>query len=314
MTRVLVVGGAGFLGSHLVPELLQNGYEVTVQDQVPSDSAAKLKPFLKDITYSWKSIVDFSVEDLAGIDALVHLAGQADVPFALKSPRQTWDLNTNLVVDILEAVKKKPLKTIIMSTDNVYGKVPAERLPIREEEPVKPTNIYGASKAAMEVMAQTYARKDNIPIMILRSASIFGEGSRPQVIPIFIRQALEGKDITIEGDGSQSRDFNYVRNTAHGIVCALRKDPAQFPVRDKVPHNTWNIASGEETTIKNLAETIIRLTGSKSKVVNKPWREGEQGIRYPLSIEKASLELGYRPKHTFEEGLGRTVEHLKSKA
>jgi nucleoside-diphosphate-sugar epimerase len=140
-------------------------------------------------------------------------------------------------------------------------------------------------------------------VMVLRSSSMYGEGSRlRQVIPIFIRQALKGEPITVEGDGSQSRDLNYVKNTATGILNAI-----SAPARS----GTWNLGSGKETTIRQLAELIIRITASSSKVVEKPWRPGEQGLRLPLSIEKAKRDLAYSPAYSREEALTRTVEWIR---
>jgi nucleoside-diphosphate-sugar epimerase len=135
---------------------------------------------------------------------------------------------------------------------------------------------------------------------------MYGEGSRlAQAIPIFIRQATRNEPITLEGDGSQTRDINYVKNTANAILRALESP---------MTYGTWNIGSGKETSVRELAELIVKLTDSRSEITNKPWRPGERGLRLFLSIEKARKELSYVPQYSQEEGLGRTIEWIKQLA
>jgi len=211
---------------------------------------------------------------------------------------------------VLQAVREKAskegnssVKMLFMSSDNVYGHVPADRLPASETEPLHPSNIYGASKAAAEQLIDAYVAQWGLRVLTLRSTTMFGEGSRlRQVVPTFIRQALAGDPITIEGDGSQTRDTNYVKNTALAILDVLNSD---------ITHGVWNIGSGIETTIKDLATSIIELTGSRSKIQYKPWRPGEKGLRLFLSIEKAKREIGYSPRFTQREGLERTVRWVR---
>lgn len=300
MSRVLVIGGAGFLGYHLVDSLLESGNEVKVHDIIPREAATKLKDFGKDIDYVWKSTLDVSEEDFKGIDNVVHLAAQADVPLSITSPKWTWIQNTESVLNLLEVLKRKPCKSIFMSSDAVYGRVPEDRIPIKEEEPFRPTNAYGASKGAMELLIRAYAEQWNLPLIVFRCAGMYGEESRPkQVIPTFIRQALGGEDITVEGTGEQTRDFNYVKNTIYAMQKAMKPE---------IGHGVWNIGSGKETSIRELAEMIIKITGSNSKIVETAWRPGEKGIKLFMSIEKAKKELGYEPQYSMEESLKRTID------
>src|SRR3989442_14407352 len=144
-----------------------------------------------------------------------------------------------------------------MSSDSVYGYIPTEKLPATEDGPMHPANTYGASKAAAEMVIQSYNAQWNLPVMVLRSTTMFGEGSRlAQAIPIFIRQATRNEPITLEGDGTQTRDINYVKNAAKGILNALDSS---------FTHGTWNIASGKETSVRELAELIVTLTASGSQ-------------------------------------------------
>jgi len=308
--KTLVLGGAGFLGGHVVPLLLESGHNVTIQDIVPPEAAGRLKTVIKDVHYVWKSVLDTTSGDVRGFDSIVHLAAQGDAPLAVSSPRWTYTLNLDSTLALVEAVRHLAQesngiapKIVFMSSDSVYGRVPPERLPIDENQPMQPTSAYGASKAAAELLLNSCVHQWNLPIVILRSTSIYGEGSRmKQVIPIFISQALKNRPITIEGNGSQTRDFNYVKNVASAILRAL--EPS-------VVHGTWNIGSGKEITIKNLARLIIKLTGSKSDLVETPWRPGEKGVRLYLSLERAKKELDYSPTYSQEEGLQRTMKWIE---
>ncbi len=308
--KTLVIGGAGFLGSHLVPLLIQAGDQVTVQDIISVEAAMKLKHLTKEVKYSWKSALDSTKEDLEPYDRIVHLAAQGDAPLAASSPKWTFSLNLDATLAVLEAARHRliaghssPFKIVFMSSDSVYGYIPIEKLPVTEDGPMKPANTYGASKAAAEMLIHAYRTQWNLPVMVLRSTTMFGEGSRlAQAIPIFIRQATRNEPITLEGDGSQTRDINYVKNTANAILSALDSP---------MTYGTWNIGSGQETSVRELAELILKLTDSRSEITNKPWRPGERGLRLFLSIEKARKELSYVPQYSHEEGLGRTIEWIK---
>ncbi len=292
--QILVIGGAGFLGSHLVPALQDRGDVVTVQDIVSPDKAKGLGD-----AYRWKSLVDVVPEDLQGFDAVMNLAAQADVPLSISSPRWTFHQNLGGVLALLEAVRRTETPVLTMSTENVYGRVPPDRLPAAENLPLLPTNPYAASKVAIEAIAHAYADMYDLDVTVVRSTTMFGERSRQnQVIPIFIRQALAGKPITVEGDGSQSRDFSYVGNTVDGILLAIERTEGW---------NVWNIGSGHEASILELAKGIIEATHSSSEIVHGPWRAGEPGLRLSVSIEKARKELDYEPRVSTHEGLERTA-------
>jgi UDP-glucose 4-epimerase len=304
MVHHLIIGGAGFVGSHLVERLLHNGHYVTVSDLIPPDSARNLGPFIDNIKYSWKSAEDLESRDFEGVDSVIFLASQADVPLALSSPRYTFHRNILGLVHVLELLRSKSrTRLIYMSTKNVYGIVPANRIPIVEDEPLKPADPYGASKAAADLACLSYANAYDMPIIVLRSSGVFGPRSRlKQVVPIFIRQALANRPITIEGDGSQKTDLNYVGNLVDAIASAAENGEK----------GVYNIAYGREVSILELANEIIAITKSKSKIIFIPWRPGEQGLRLVLSIEKAKRELAYYPKISLSEGLQKTVEWLKS--
>jgi nucleoside-diphosphate-sugar epimerase len=302
MSGVAILGGSGFLGGHLVPSILETGRKVKVIDVVPPDGAFRLKPYMDKIQYSWKSAIDVKPEDFKDITDVIYLGSQADVPLAINSPLFTTNINVNSIVNYLETVSRMPNgpRTIYMSSESSYGLIPIERQPITEEEVLNPVNVYGASKAAAEIFVGAYARQFNLPSIIIRSTTMYGGASRSkQVVPIFINQALKGKPITIEGDGSASRDFNYVKNSVHGIMKILNEPKAK---------GIYNIGSGVELSVKELAEHIIRISGSTSEISYGPWRAGEQGVRLNISIEKARREVGYEPLYTVEQGLTETID------
>ncbi len=295
-----------------MPALLNEGHSVVLMEAIAPEAASKLKEVgvLGRVGYRWKSLLDIVPADIAGFAWVINLAALTDVPLAISSPKWTWHQNTDGVLALLEAIRTGRAAEgpglIYISSESVYGKVPPaweDRMPITEEFPLNPVNVYGASKAAAEILVRTYTQQFNMNAMVLRSTSMFGERGRlKQVIPIFIRQALAGEDITIEGDGSQTRDFSYVGNQVNGILLAMKHGRAGL----------WNIGCGSEFSIRRIAETIIAATGSNSKIVQVPWRAGEKGVKLPMSIDKARRELGYKPWYSLEAGLKVTSDWFKA--
>ncbi len=308
--KVLVTGAAGFLGSWVVPALLERGDEVVACDILTPDQATRLKPVMDKIQYRWMSVVDLTREHLKGVDQVVHLSGVTDVPLANSSPRYTFQLNVDAALSLFLAAQEAKTPVLAMSSENVYGSIPAERLPAVEDEPPRPRNSYAASKVAMETIGHWVAVQYKVPVTVIRSSTLFGPRMRTkQIVSIFSRQALEGKDLTIEGDGSQTRDFNSIENMLGAI---LRVTELQRPGADlDRGFHVYNIGSGDEMSVLQLVRMIVRLTDSPSKIVHKDWRPGEEG-RLCVSIEKARKELGYEPKVSVEEGLSRLIDSLRN--
>lgn len=303
MGHSFIIGGAGFVGSHVIERLINDGTQVTVADLIPLEAARNLSHYISKIKYLWKSADDLQLADFDGIDSVIFLASQADVPLALSSPRYTFHRNILGLVNVLEILRSRPkTKLVYMSTKNVYGIVPPDRIPIVEEEALRPSDPYGASKAAADLACQSYANAYGMPVIVLRSSGVFGPRSRlKQVVPIFIRQALSNSPITIEGDGSQITDLNYVGNLVDAILRASEKGVK----------GVYNVSYGKDISILQLAQEILDVTRSKSQINFTPWRPGEKGLRLALSIEKAKRELGYIPKISLREGLQKTVEWLE---
>ena len=301
MKNYLIVGGSGFLGSHVTNELLNKNAQVSVSDIIGPQYANRIKDKMELINYIWKSAEDLNEKDIEEIDSIIFLAAQADVPLVLSSPKYSFHTNTAGLINVLELIRaKNNTQLIFMSSKNVYGK--SKNSLITEEELLKPTDPYGAGKAAADLMCQSYLESFGLPITVIRSSALFGPNSRlQQVIPIFIQQALKGDSITIEGDGSQSTDFNYVQNLVDAIVSMSESNI----------NGVYNIAYGKDYSIKDIADLIIKQTNSKSEIRNLPWRSGEKGMKLSLSIDKAKRDFGYTPEISFEEGIEKTIEWMR---
>ena len=311
MPKVLVTGVAGFLGARLAKRLLKEGWEVAGVDLVPPGSTHRLEGLKVD--YRWMSLQDIRVLDAPYV---VHAAAVADVPLALASPNYALQQNVMGTAMLLEAAARHNgfEHLVVQSSESVYGF--AKKIPITEEEGLNPSNVYGASKASQELIARAYHNSHHLPVTIIRSSTLFGpEMRRTQAVTIFLTQAMKGEPITLHGDGQQSRDLNFVDNCVDGIVRALANPDAVGDI--------FNVASGRETTMKQLAEMCIAIVGeipdsarrlrhytSESTIIHTPQRPGEQGIRLVLDISKAQRVLGYQPTITLEQGLKETSNWL----
>jgi nucleoside-diphosphate-sugar epimerase len=307
MPQWLIIGGAGFLGSHLVERLLtDDSNKVAVSDILHPDGATRIASWFDKIRYRWQSVEDINAGDFSDIDFVIYCAAQADVALALSSPRHTFQQNVMSLVHVLEILRNGSTDTkfIYVSSYDAYGMVPHDHIPVTEDEALRPVNPYGVSKACADLLCQSYAKTFGMQLVVLRCSAIFGPRPRTtQVIPMFIKRALQNKDIIVEGDGSQTGDFNYVSNVVDGIMLATKNGRSG---------GVYNLGSGQEISVLSLAKWINALTGSNAGIVFRPWRKGEQGKRLVLSIAKAERELGYKPTVVFEEGLRRTIEWFKA--
>ena len=293
MSRVLITGVSGFLGARLARRLIRDGWEVIGLDLVPREYAWRLEGVQLD--YRWGSC-----QDIHELDApyVVHCASQADVPLSLSAPAYTVSNNVGGTLALLEAAKRHDglERFLLQSSEEVYGYSPT--LPLKEKQRLNPTNVYGVSKAAQEMLVMAYYHCYRLPVTVLRSSTIIGEGMRrTQVIPIFLSQALRGEPLTIHGDGNQTRDFNWVDNHIEAMVTALTSPRAKG--------QTINVGSGEERSVNSVAMECVLATGSNSHIQYLPQRPGEQGLRVVLDISRAREVLDYRPRLGFADSLGR---------
>jgi len=297
--KVLVTGGSGFIGSHVVDKLRDKGFEVRVFDMV-------VPTFRKDVEFYHGSLLDTEAIRMAmnGVDAVFHLAAIADVKDVYEDPHYAESINVRGTINVLEAARKSKLKRVIYgSTTWVYSEVTEQY--VDEQTPLRPpAHLYAATKIASEYYCQSYSKLYNVPVTILRYGIPYGPRARDgAVVPIFVQKALRGEPLTIAGDGSQFRKFVYVKDLAEGNVLAL-KTVAQNKI--------YNLDGTEKVTIKQIAETVQKIIGNV-KIEYVPARPGDFSGK-EVSSQLAKNELGWEPKVSFEEGVRRYIDWYQSRA
>jgi UDP-glucose 4-epimerase len=303
--RVLATGGAGFVGSHLVDRLVGTGHDLYVLDNF---STGKMKN-LSNVTGSRNlKILRADIRRIPQalvrrrFDRVCHLAAVTSVQESIKNPAHTSDVNVIGTLRVLEAARKSGAERVVFaSSAAVYG-VPSS-FPIKEDASVAPISPYGASKAASELYCKAFEENHGIEAVSVRYFNLYGPGQASSqysgVISIFAKRLLRGLPLTIFGDGSQTRDFVFVEDAVDGTVTALEKST----LRGRV----FNIASGKETRIIELAQTMKEIAEMRSALRFEPRRKGE--IRRSLAdITKAEAELGFRPAMRLRDGLSGTIE------
>ena len=306
--HILITGGAGFGGSGLARALLKRGHEITVLDVVAPTHATNLQPVLSKIKYLWKSAQDVTQADLGGLDAVVHMVAQADVPMGFTSPRWTMEQCVNSALSILEAIKglgpnNYPEKVIYASSGNVYGR--PLYLPIDEQHPLTPHNPYAAAKAAAELYFWAYHRCYEIPSVVMANGAVIGPHMRREIfIYKWLWNILHGDPLMLEG-GDQTRDVTYVDDVVDAWVKAI-----EAPT-DKVVGEKFHVSYGEEHAVSEIMEWCIDISDSAPEIIYNPSRPGEEGQREYFTNQKAREVLGYNPKVPPKEGIERTWEWLK---
>ena len=306
--NILVTGGAGFIGSHLVRTLLAKGEKVTALDDLSTGLAENLPP---EAEFIEMDILDEGLKKVVAagaFDAIVHLAAQTMVDVSIKDP--LFDAQTNLLgtVRVLEAERAANVKRVIFaSTAAAYGDVKEDDLPVREAQPTEPMSFYGLSKLAVEKYLDMYHAVYGLEYVILRFANVYGErqgdGGEGGVISIFAKAMAEGRDITIYGDGEQTRDFVYAGDIAEGIVAALQTEEVNA---------AYNLSTQTETSLRELVSLLSEICGREIVPKYGPERDGDI-YKSMLSNSRARRGLDWRPATTLAEGLRRTYEYFCGK-
>lgn len=296
--KVLVTGGSGFIGSHVVDKLRDKGVNVRVYDMI-------MPTYRNDIEYYQGSILDFDSIEMAmcEIDAVYHLAAVADVKDVFERPDYSEAINVRGTFNVLQAARQNKVKRVIYgSTIWVYSEADVDK--VDESTSLHaPSHLYTATKLTSEYYCQAYSKLYGLEYTILRYGIPYGPRARDgAVIPIFVRKALNGEPLTIAGDGSQFRKFIYVEDLAEGNVLAL-----QSIGKNKI----FNLDGKEQITIKHLAETIKKILRD-TKIEYTPGRPGDFSGK-EVSSEKAKKELGWELKVSFEEGLKRYIQWYKER-
>lgn len=319
MKKILITGGAGFIGSHLVEELLNRGEEVFVIDDLSTGSLENVKHLENNKRFhiTIDTILNrTSMERLvAECDEIYHLAAAVGVKYIIENPLLSLQINIRGTEIVLELANQYKRKTLIASTSEVYGKHKHSPLKESDNSVLGPTTIwrwsYSCAKAIDEFMALAYYREKKLPVVIVRFFNTVGPrqtGKYGMVIPRFIKQALLGHNITVYGDGKQTRSFTWVGDVVKGIIDLM-------DYKDSVGE-VFNIGDGREISIDEVAKRIKRMTNSSSKVVYIPYEKAyEAGFedmrRRVPDIAKIQKLIGYKPTVGLDEILKRTIEYFK---
>ncbi|MDZ7291814.1 MAG: SDR family oxidoreductase [candidate division KSB1 bacterium] len=302
MPRSLVTGGAGFLGSHICEYLLKKGHEVICMDNLLTGSIANIEHIhTEQFRFIKHDVTEYIYID-GPIDYVLHFASPASPKDYLQLPIQTLKVGALGTHKALGLAKEKKATFLLASTSEIYGD-PLEH-PQREDywgnvNPVGPRGVYDEAKRFAEALTMAYHRYHNLDTKIVRIFNTYGPRMRPndgRAIPTFIPQALRNEPITVFGDGSQTRSFCYVDDLVDGIYRLLISDY----------HEPVNLGNPHEMTIREMAEMIIRVTGSPSKIVYQPLPVDDPQIRQP-DITRAKQLLGWQPRVVLEDGLTHTV-------
>jgi len=305
--KVLLTGGAGFIGSHLCEFLLARQCQVTCLDNLITGELTNIQHLMTDKNFQFieHDITEpFSIS--AGLDYVFHLASPASPREFQRLPLETMKAGSVGTLNALELAKEKQAKFLLASTSEVYGD-PLEH-PQKEEywgnvNPVGPRSMYDESKRFAEALTMTYHRQFHLDTRIARIFNTYGPRMKKEdgrVVPTFIVQALQRKPLTVFGDGTQTRSFCYISDLIEGIY-KLALSEVNTPV---------NLGNPDEITILALALEILKLTGSKSDMQNCPRPEGEPKVRQP-DISKAKELLQWQPNIKLKDGLSRTIEWFK---
>jgi len=306
--RIVITGAAGFIGSHLSEALLDRGHSVVGIDNLLTGDTANVAHLAgRDFVFVKHDVTNYiNVE--GPVDAVLHWASPASPIDYLELPIPTLKVGALGTHKALGLAKAKNARFVIASTSEVYGD-PLEH-PQKETywgnvNPIGPRGVYDEAKRFAEAMTTAYHRYHGVDAKIVRIFNTYGPRMRlrdGRAVPAFMSQALTGQDVTIFGTGRQTRSFCYVSDLVDGII-RLMESNVNEPV---------NIGNPHEMTIEEIARAIIRLTGSKSKLVYRPLPEDDPKVRQP-DITRARTLLGWEPKIGLEEGLTRTLEYFRTK-
>ena len=304
--NILVTGGAGFIGSHLTAELLKTGNLVTVIDNLSSGRIENIREFESDPAFRFVEH-DVSEPYCEDFDLIFNFACPASPDAYQTDPIQTTKTSMLGAFNMLGLAKRCGARLLQASTSEVYGDPlvhPQVESYWGNVNPVGIRSCYDEGKRVAETLCNDYRRQNGVDTKIIRIFNTYGPRMRVndgRVVSTFIVQALQGKDITVYGDGSQTRSFCYVSDLVRGIILMMEKDGFPGPV---------NLGNPGEFTILEAAKIVIEMTGSKSKIINLPLPSDDPTVRRP-DISLAKSQLGWEPEIPFREGLKKTIEYFE---
>jgi len=319
--RVLVTGGAGFIGSHLTEALLKRGDEVWVLDDLSTGRRGNIASVASHPRFhaTYDSILRRDVVSglIGQVDVVYHLAAAVGVKYVVENPLHSLQVNVQGTEIVLEETARRHLPLVLFSTSEIYGRGNGHALRESDDRIMGPTTVsrwgYAASKAVDEFLAFAYHRERNLPVVVVRCFNTCGprqSGEYGMVIPRFVQQALRGEPIVVHGDGQQSRCFSYVGDVVRGVMALIDEPRAVGEI--------FNIGGEGEISIRELAERIKRMTGSSSPITHVPYEEAyQEGFedmeRRVPDISKIAVLVGYRNTCTLDEILARVIEYERGR-
>lgn len=311
MKRYLVAGGAGFIGSHIAEALVRRGDRVRVIDDLSTGLLENLGALGSGEPGSGApvEVVRGSIASAGacrtacdGVEGVFHEAAIVSVPRSFEDPVHCYEINVTGTLRLLEAARKSGVRRFVLASSSAaYGD--SETLPKREDMAPDPLSPYASSKLAGEHLLRVWGRTHGMTTVALRYFNVFGPRQRDDspytgVIALFARAILEGRSATIQGDGEQTRDFNYVENVVDANLLALEKDLE--------PGAVINVGGGKRISILELYRAMAKIAGASAQVVHVERRAGD--VRHSLaSLDRARAILGYEPRVSFEDGLAKTL-------
>jgi UDP-glucuronate decarboxylase len=306
MARIVVTGGAGFIGSHLCDVLLSQGHEVLAVDNLFTGTKRNIEHMLDNKRFEFIRH-DVTLPILLECDQVYHLACPASPVHYQYNPIKTIKTNVTGTINMLGVAKRTRARFLLASTSEVYGdplQHPQFESYWGNVNPIGPRSCYDEGKRVAETLTVNYKDQGHVDTRIVRIFNTFGPRmlfNDGRVVSNFIVQALKGEDITVYGEGLQTRSFCYVDDLVKGIIAMMNRDGFHGPV---------NLGNPNEMTIVDLAKRVIELTGSKSKIVKRPLPQDDPTRRQP-QIDLAKKELGWEPVVDLNQGLMKTIENFK---
>jgi UDP-glucose 4-epimerase len=308
--RVLVSGGAGFIGSHVVRVHLAAGDEVTVIDDLSSGRAEHVPDGVPLVRADVRSPEARALVASGGFAVLNHHAAQMDVRRSVEDPVFDAQVNVIGLLNLLEGARAGGVRRVVFASSGgtVYGD--GARAPTPETAPKLPASPYGTAKLTSEYYLATFGRLFGLEAVTLRYSNVYGPRQNPHgeagVVAIFAKRMLAGEPITIYGDGEQTRDLVFVEDVATANFLAAERP---LPPLGSLDARAYNVGTGVETSVNRLAELLAQAAGRRSPITRAPARPGEI-LRSALDVTKAERELGWRPRVSLADGLARTVRWI----
>ncbi|HZS25127.1 MAG TPA: NAD-dependent epimerase/dehydratase family protein [Gaiellaceae bacterium] len=306
MSRVLVTGGAGFIGSNLVRGLLERGDDVRVLDNFSTGNRANLEGLDVDIVEGELRSYERVHNAVRGVEVVYHLGALGSVPRSVQDPLTSSAVNVEGTLNVLLAARDEGIRRVVFSSSaSVYGS--SRRMPTPEDAPPDPISPYGVAKLAAERYCVSFSRVyESFETVVLRYFNVFGPRQSPfsqyaAAVPLFITRIAAGDEITVYGDGEQSRDFTFVGNVVDATILAGGAEGASGEI--------FNVAAGAPASVNSVAETIAEIVGKPVRRRALPPRPGDLRDSW-ADLEKSRRVLGYAPEIALADGLRRTAEFL----